>query len=261
MRVKLSAVHGLVIVFAVVIGAPMITGKTFQSPDQSKNGKRIERVASMSELRAKTDEDLAAAVFYDVYGQGALRPGADRRLSPGERLSQPPPGAPLPTFEEFLSGLVCSTDAIVIGKATATGVVLNRRQTFLFTKYDITVSKWVHPRERGAPHVKISAPGGEAMVGAQLTRAQASAQPDGDRDYLFLLEHIPGAGRLSLLRRPITEDTSWYDLVTDRILPARVPDRVGDLNSLAERFGAASRTCKGRRNTASDVRQLPLKCC
>jgi YD repeat-containing protein len=72
---------------------------------------------------------------------------------------------------------------------------------------------------------------------------------DGSKSYSWNArnDHMPGAHRLSLLRRPVSDETNWYELVTDRIPPNDLPSRVGDLTVLGNNLAAAGRSCKGRR--------------
>ena len=204
----------------------------------------IPKVPTIAALRAQAPDDTAAARFFDVYGSEPLQPGAEVWRSDGLPAAPRADGVPGPPYADFMRDLVCSSAAVVIGESSLERVLLNRRETFLFSKYNVSVTRWIHP-ERGAgpPQIHMSVPGGEVEVGGVLTTARESVHPLPGQSYLFFLERIPAVPAYAQLRRPISRDTNWSAVVRDKHLPDVLAQRAVSFEQLVEDLATAGLAC------------------
>lgn len=157
-----------------LIGAIVIAFAVTSSADQSSPASSTYRVAQMSDLTAKTHDEIARVRFFDKFvGGQRLRPGSRQTVLSGlPPPPVPPPASPdqLPLVREeyYRSNLrtrTCQADAIVIARADRTrAVFLNASETSLFTDFDVSITRWVKPLT-GADSLLVSQVGGEVVVG------------------------------------------------------------------------------------------------
>lgn len=209
----------------VLFIASLVTAAAMQKPPQSEKAAQppdsAPRVGYIADLRARTPEERTKAKFFDRESGERLTPG--RSVSIGGVLHPaPPPGAPAPTYETFLRQVLCRGDALVVGTATPQKVLLNCTETFLFTEYDVTVTRWLYPTRDGAPTIRLSVEGGRAVVGGRLTEATIGTPPVPGNEYLFMLRRIPDTQGFTIARKPVSSKESLQAGLSRFSLPAEV---------------------------------------
>jgi hypothetical protein len=234
----------LVITFVgvTVTGHPRAAGPGPHQPTSSSSEARVLSVKSKSDLRARTDDEKARAEFFDRYGGEPLEPGDAWVRGPGTPLPPFPPGARLPTYEQFLESLACPTPLVALGRAEQRAVHLNRRETYLFTDYDVAVERWLRP-EQAAPSLKLSVSGGRVRIGRKLTSAEDGRPLDPTKRYILFLQPIPGSGFLTLVRTPLAEGDRWATAVRAFSLTQEVANESIRLDSLADDIIRVGRSC------------------
>ena len=162
----------LAITFVGVTGSghPRVASRQPQQRTSTPREAPVQSVKSKSDLRARTDDEKARAIFFDRYGAYPLEPGDSRVIFPGIPPPPIPPGAPGPTFDRLLEHLACSTQLVVLGRAEQRAVHLNQRETYLFTDYDVHVERWLRP-EHGAPSLTGRVDGGRVPIAGRPTIA------------------------------------------------------------------------------------------
>lgn len=229
----------------LLAGLMTLTILTAAAGQQASKKTRVPRVPAVASLRAQAPEDVAAAAFFDAYGSEPIQKGMD--VQRGRGLSVPPAiGADAPDYLTFIRDFSCSFDAIVIGDGLLERVLLNRRETFLLSKYTIAVSRWISPTD-GRSIVKVTIPGGEVEIGGKLTRATSSVHPVPNESYMFLLRRIPGTPNFSQVYRPINEQTNWAGAIRDRHLPAALTQASIGFEQVVNDIAAAASACEGRK--------------
>lgn len=203
---------------------------------------RSPSVKSKSELRARTDDEKARARFFDRYGADPLEPGDTVVVGPGTPAPPIPPGVPLPTVDQFLERLACSTQLVVLGRAEQRATRLNQRETYLFTDYDVEVERWLRP-EHGAPSLKLSVSGGRVTIAGRPTIAGAQDPLDPTNAYIFFLEHIPGSGSLTPVGPPLADGDRWATAVRGLSLIPELANANVRLDSLADDIARVGRRC------------------
>jgi hypothetical protein len=190
-----------------------------QPPSTKDSVDKSPSVRSKSELKAKTPDEHSRAKFFDRYGSEPLEPGDSSVALPGSPLPRFPPGVPLPTYEQFVQRVTCASPVIVVGRAQQRGVLLNEKETYLFTDYDVSVERWLRP-EHGAQALRMSVSGGRVKIGGKPTVAGAKEPLEASRQYILFLQHIPGSGSLTPVRPPVTEGIRWVQVFPDvQLLP------------------------------------------
>lgn len=237
-----TAACAITFVCVTVIGHPGVASQEPQPPASTRREARGQSVKSKSDLRAKTDDEKARAHFFDRYGAEPLQPGDTAVIGPGLPAPPIPPGAPVPTYEQFLQYLGCSAPVVVLGRAEERATRLNQRETFLFTDYQIEVERWLRP-EHGAPSLKLSVSGGRVTIAGKRTIAGGQEPLEPTTRYIFFLQHIPGSGSLTPTRPPFAEGDRWATAVRDLSLIPDIADGKIRLDSLADDITRVGRTC------------------
>ena len=239
-----SPALAITVVAVTVTGYPRAASREPQQSVLTPREARVQSVKSKSDLRAKTDDERARAAFFDRYGGGdPLEPGDAWVRGPG---TPPPlllpPGARLPSYEQFVKYLACSTQLVALGRAEERAVHLNQRETYLFTDYDVDVERWLRP-EHGAPSLKLSVSGGRVRIGGKLTSAVDGKPLDRTKRYILFLQPIPGSGSLTRSRAALEEGDRWATAVRDLSLTPEVANANVRLDSLAEDIARVGRSC------------------
>jgi hypothetical protein len=235
--------------FVWLAASDAATGASSEQPPSSKDSvDKSPSVKSKSDLKAKTPDEHSRAKFFDRYGTDPLEPGDSVSTLPGSPLPPFPPGVPLPTYEQFVQRVTCASPLIVVGHAQRRGVLLNEKETYLFTDYDVTVERWLRP-EHGAPSLRMSVSGGRVNIGGKPTVAGAKEPLEASRQYIFFLQHIPGSGSLTPLRPPVTEGIRWVQAFPDAQLLPELAGSSVRLETFADDIARLSNGCdpgKGR---------------
>jgi len=204
----------------------------------------VRSVKTMADLRARTDDEKVRAVYFDRYGSFRLKPGDSRAILPGTPPPPLPPGASLPTFEQFLQRLACSGERIVLGRAEERAVHLNQRETFLFTDYDVAVERWLRPDDpHGAPSLNLSVSGGRVTIGGRPTSAVDGKPFERTRRYIFFLQRIPGSTYLTPTRPSLADGERWSSAIPDVSLIPETSAETVRFDSLANDLARLGRTC------------------
>lgn len=195
-------------------------------------------VTSMSNLRAKTDDEKARALFFDRHGADPVKVGERRVTLPGTPGPPLPPGAPVPTYDDFLRVLSCSGERIALGRAQERAVHLNQKETFLFTDYDVDVERWLRPDDpHGAPSLKLSVSGGRVTIGGRRTTVDDGKPLDPAKRYILFLKQIPGSSYLTPTRPPLADGDRWITAIPETSAESIRAD------SLADDIARLGRTC------------------
>jgi hypothetical protein len=137
----------------------------------------------MSELRARTPQERALAAYFDRFG-------GDRPIgSAGTVLTSEESGPPAyrPAYAALLHQRVCASDAVAIGRIAESRILLNTKETYLFTMYSVEIDRAVRPIYLPSP-LLVGSPGGHVVL-ADGHDLQAGAAPPfaiGERRVLFL---------------------------------------------------------------------------
>lgn len=202
----------------------------------------------MSELTARTPDEKARATFFDKYGgPEPIEPGTTTVTPPGHGVPPLPPGAPPPTYVDFLLGLVCDKDAVVLGRPKLRKVLLNERQSYLFSEYDVAIERWLYPTGHGRDSITISLPGGRAHVRGVPIVVGHGRPLDPSRRYIFLLTRIPGSASLTPRGTPITEGDHWPSVVRTLHIPPELRGEAVRLDTLAYDIEQIRPLCRSER--------------
>lgn len=243
-RICVAAVA--VTIMSATVGVAVLARRD-QSPNQDPKGTRrpLPTVASVALLRANSPEDLAVAEFFDRYGSEPIKAGSNTRRGKGMPVP-PQSGTVAPDYRGFLASFVCDFDAVVIGSATYERVLINRRETFLFTEYSLAVKDWISP-ETGPEALKMAVPGAELRLEGRVTRVEGAPQPAVGEALLFFLRRIPGTRALVQAYAPLSPETSFADVVHDKSVPTLLAERSVPFAELVHDLKTAARSCKGGR--------------
>ena len=216
-----------------------------QEPQQATTSRESRlSVNSMSDLRARTDDEKARALFFDRYGADRLKAGDSRVILPGTPAAPPPPGAPVPTYDGFLQRLACSAEVIALGRAQVRAVHLNQKETFLFTDYDIDVERWLRPDDpHGAPSLKLSISGGRVTIGGIPTSTGDGKPLDPTRRYILFLKQIPGSAYFTLTRPALRDGDRWETVFHGVSLIPETSAESIRADSLGDDLARLGRTC------------------
>jgi hypothetical protein len=163
---------------------------------------KINRVGSVSELRASTAEDRALATHFDRQGMSLLEAGSVRVPPPAPvPIPPPPPGEPQYAPPDPLPRIACASEAIVVGHAVSSRTLLNQSETFLITVYEVAVGEWIRPSKRGGT-LSVAMLGGDVLVDGELLSARVLDPLRPGVPVLMFLRRVPGAPRLYAVGRP-----------------------------------------------------------
>jgi len=101
---------------------------------------------------------------------------------------------------EFLSKLVCKSDAIVVGSFQIKSAHLTDDEKFIYTGYDLSVSNILKNTTDGSislqKTIEVTRPGGRINLDGQIVRVEdRSYSPlQKGQDYLLFLRFVPSAG-------------------------------------------------------------------
>jgi hypothetical protein len=240
------AIVALVATIILSIGSSESLGQARNT--QSQMAEEAFSVKAMTELIARTSDQIARAKYFDNYGHDQLRPGEEVTRMPGLPLPPPPPPPagiklpPPPTREDLLKGIVCGAGLVVAGTVADRRPFLNSKQTFLFTDHRFTVTQ----RFRGdAPReIVVSIAGGHAVVDHRKLSATGDTLMRVAGTYLLFLNKIPGAHAYRIFRRPV-ELADGKASLSPAVFPSEIAtvevDRLfTDIVSIAPTCGAGS---------------------
>ncbi len=195
-------------------------------------------------LKPRTKDELAAAKYFDGFGTNRLHAG-DSVIIPNEGGSVPfPPNAHRPTYEEFVDNLVCRADRVVVGRVESGKPLLNLRETWLFTDYQVVVEDSLRPQS-DLSRLVVSDADGSVVIGVLPTDTHFSPITSlrvGHRYFLFS-RRIPGAdalfaaGHLEIAENGKVDGTTWHSA------PPGFAARVENLESFRQDLKTSARTC------------------
>jgi hypothetical protein len=150
----------------------------------------VPTVASEDALRARTPEDRALAVHFDMpFLPNILSTGNVGAVVDSPRVAPGLPGAPPP---DPWTDAVCGADAVMIGHAVSERVLLNRAETFLITVSNVSVDRWLRPKT-GPETLTMATEGGKVKVGERLLTATINGEtPNYRGPWLLTLKRLPG---------------------------------------------------------------------
>ena len=241
--VSVTSALAITVVCVTISGRSVAAGQEPQQPTPPRESRRLS-VKSMSDLRAKTDDEKARALFFDRYGADRLEAGDSRVILPGTPPPPPLPGTPLPTYDEFLRRLSCSAETIALGRAQVRAVHLNQKETFLFTDYDVDVERWLRPDDpHRAPSLKLSTSGGRVTIGGIPTSTGDGQPLDPTKRYILFLKQIPGSAYFTLTRPALPDGDRWETVFHGVSLIPETSAESIRADSLADDIARLGRTC------------------
>ncbi len=166
---------------------------------------RVKKVKDVSALRVNNADDRKLADFFDREGPSLLE---NQIIYIPTHESNPVPPSPnvvpgMDSREDSLRGVVCASDAVIVGPPVDSRTLLNRSETFLFTDFTIAVTDWVSP-PGGPGTVHVAMLGGAVEVGNTLLRSTALPLLELQMPTLLFLQKIPGVTKAyGLASRPV----------------------------------------------------------
>lgn len=205
----------------VIISAAILIGQEASDParTQSLLKKRfVDSVESVEQLKPQTDSAKAKAKFYDGYGAEMMRPGEHVKIGGGLPVA-PRSDTRTTAYESYVQRLICSSDRAVVGTAKPARVLMNNRETFLFTEHVVAVEMWLRPARNGPETIDVVTAGGRVRIGNKLTVADNGQDLyTGDR-YFLMLKHVPGTEAFAVVGEPIRDEPSWTAALRHSALP------------------------------------------
>jgi hypothetical protein len=150
------------------------------------------------------------------------------------------PGSPPPPVDAALREAVCESQAIALGMATSSKVLLNKGETFLFTDWRFAVEKWIRPAS-GPSELTVSHMGGRVRVGSELFEATRGPVLVANRRYIVFAGEVPGKNGYFLADEPIA-------VLGDRVVAMPLPTTLRDtrlLSAVVDELVRLSNLCKG----------------
>lgn len=216
MRIHKRPIGVFILLLVAILSLTLVNGIGRQYQDTSSVGKRDD--ATPIQEGRMTDKQREHSKLYKGFGAGrklkdlsAENPGGvkvkrNRPLPVGESVISP-------TLPEFLKGLACKADAVVIGGLAEKSSQLTDDGEFVFTDYDLSIEDVlkdnVFSHLMPGVNLTLTQPGGRVLLNGRLIEAvDASFQPllVGHR-YLLFLKFIPSTRTYASLN-----STSTYEL-------------------------------------------------
>ena len=209
----------------------------------------VQKVRSVSEVRAVSAEDRALAKYFDKEGPSLLEVQSMELLSGRNEMppeAPPPPWASVSaatTAPDPVLSFVCGVDAIVVGQAVASRAFLNQSETFLITTYTVAVSDWVKPRG-GSGTINVALLGGEVLLGERKLSASAAAAPllALNTPVLLFVKRVPGAPHTFALHTPAVRIVDGDVLEAD-LPPVETLGKTRKLHDMAARLRDKQLSC------------------
>ena len=221
-----------VMIFSILDRQFPANAQTGDTPATQDVADPVQVVRDLSELRPQTSSERARADLFDpslkVFGNLSeiLERGGGGRSLPhrggipaygnavGFGLEQPP-GA-----QDLLRLKVCSSDAVLIGRAETRRAFSTKSETWLFTDYMVNVERWLRPEALPRP-ITVSAPGGQVIVGTtRITVSQGRPLPvlGLRQSYLLFLKNIENTDSFQLTpETPVKMGTEAEQTQTENV--------------------------------------------
>jgi len=170
-----------------------------------------------------TDKQREHSKLYKGFGDGKKLKDIAVQISGGVKVKRNTPlprgeTVPSPNFSEFLKGLACSADAVVIAVLKDKSSQLTEDGDFVFTDYELTIEDVLKDNEFAhlVPNISLTLtqPGGKVRLEGYIIEADdASFKPlvIGER-YALFLKFIPSTGTYASLN-----SASTYELRDNKI--------------------------------------------
>jgi len=206
----------------------------------------VDQVAYWEQLRPRSAEDKANAEYFDYAGGFRFRRGVWISRGPGTPPPPPLPGTPRPLYDEFVSRLACRSSQIIVGTAKPRRVRLNRRETFLYTEYQLQTQKRIYP-STGRPSIALLTSGGSVDVGGVLTEAVEGPFLEAGTPHLYILRAVPRSGAFVLAGPAIKPGERWPDAFQHTYLPDELASKTVTFDRFVEDLRRAAVGCEGGR--------------
>lgn len=208
MRTHKKTVGFLILSMVAIFSLTLLTGIGSQYQGTSAGAKRDD--ATLIQEGRMTDKQREHSKLYKGFGTGKKLKELSEEIPGGVKVKRNTPlpvgePGPSPTLSEFLQGLACKADAIVIGVVTDKSSQLTEEGDFVFTDYEVSIEDVV--KDNVFAHlmpnisVTLTRPGGKVQLRGHIIEAEdASFKPlvIGGR-YTLFLKFIPSTGAYASL--------------------------------------------------------------
>jgi hypothetical protein len=220
MRTHKHTIGFFIFLMVAIFALTVVAGIANQSQGTSASAKPDE-ATSIREGRM-TDSQREHSKLYKGFGTGKKLKDVAVEIRGGVKVKRNAPTpvgepGPAPTFSEFLRGLACNADAVVVGVVKDKASQLTEDGDFVFTDYQLGVEEVL--KDNASAHLMpnisltLTQPGGRVQLGGYIIEAEdASFRPlvIGGR-YTLFLKFIPSTGAYASLN-----SISSYEL-TDKV--------------------------------------------
>lgn len=219
MRTHKQTIGFLIFLMVAIFALTVVPGIANQSQGTSASAKPDE-ATSIQEGRM-TDSQREHSKLYKGFGTGKKLKDVAVEIRCGVKVKRNTPlpvGEPGPasTFSEFLRGLACNADAVVVGVVKDKASQLTEDGDFVFTDYQLGVEEVL--KDNASAHlmpnisITLTQPGGRVRLGGYIIEAEDASFRSliiGGR-YTLFLKFIPSTGAYASLN-----SVSSYEL-TDK---------------------------------------------
>lgn len=212
-----------VIVFVVVVVAGATAAAIFQGQSQKGADREVQERATVIQEGQMTDKQREHSKRYKGFGNGKKLKDLAVEVPGGVKVKRNTPLpvgelGPSPNFSEFLKGLTCNADAVVIGVVKDKSSQLTEDGEFVFTDYELSIEDVLKDNEFAhlVPNISLTLtqPGGKVQLGGHIIEAEDASFKSlviGER-YALFLKFIPSTGAYASLN-----STSTYELHDNKI--------------------------------------------
>jgi hypothetical protein len=221
MRTHKKTIGFFILLMVAILVLAVVTGIGNQSQGTSASAK-LDDATSIQEGRM-TDKQREHSKLYKGFGDGKKLKDIAVQIRGGVKVKRNTPiqggeTVPSPNFSEFLKGLACSADAVVIAVLKDKSSQLTEEGDFVFTDYELTIEDVIKDNEFAhlVPNISLTLtqPGGKVRLEGYIIEAEdALFRPlvIGER-YALFLKFIPSTRAYESLN-----SLSTYELRDNKI--------------------------------------------